>query len=211
MEAAKQEIVRPFDDHYPTDPEPVRALLSVESFSGGVWECAAGDGAMAATLREAGHTVRATTMYEGRHDRDFPKHKVVGGVDFLAETETKHPNIVTNPPYGKLNGKTDRKAAEKFIRHALSLNPHKVAMLLPMQFWGGQDRMNGLHKELRPSRIWQFADRIKFYPAGIDKTDLNTPAHYFGWFVWDLPLSGAWPSIGLLNSKDFTIPALPNR
>jgi len=45
---------RPPTDHYPTPPEMVRALLSVESFSGGIWEPCAGSGDMAAVLREAG-------------------------------------------------------------------------------------------------------------------------------------------------------------
>jgi hypothetical protein len=40
-------------DFYPTPPEAVRALLSVESFEGSIWEPACGDGAISRTLVEA--------------------------------------------------------------------------------------------------------------------------------------------------------------
>ena len=59
--------MRPDDDFYPTPAECTRALLSVESFAGGIWECCAGMGDMAVVLREAGYTVTATTLGDGRH------------------------------------------------------------------------------------------------------------------------------------------------
>ena len=52
------------DDFYATPPEAVRALLSVENFSGTLWEPACGDGAIVNVLREAGHTVYATDLVD---------------------------------------------------------------------------------------------------------------------------------------------------
>lgn len=197
-------IKRPTDDCYPTPPEATRALLSVEAFPCGVWEPCAGPGDLAAVLREAGYTVRATTVYDGRHERDMPKHRVIGNLDFLNTSETNHPNIVTNPPYGMLHGKKNRKAAEIIVRHALSLRPSKVAMLLPMQFLGGEGRKNGLFAEHPPTRFYQFSDRLKFYPAGIDTDGLSGPKHYFAWFIWEYPFAVRLPQFGgWLNSKEF--------
>lgn len=41
------------DDFYPTPPAAVRALLSVETFEGAIWEPACGDGAIAGALLAA--------------------------------------------------------------------------------------------------------------------------------------------------------------
>jgi len=40
-------------EFYPTPPEATRALLSVESFEGDIWEPACGDGAISKVLIEA--------------------------------------------------------------------------------------------------------------------------------------------------------------
>lgn len=188
--------IRPDDDHYPTPPEAVRALLSVEAFGGGIWEPCAGDGAMAAVLREAGYTVRATTIGEGRHDRDFPKHRVVGGIDFLTTSEASHPNIITNPPYGR-----PRDIAEAIIRHAIGLGPVKMALLMNVKFLAGSKRRVGLWAEYPPARVWVFADRITMYPAGYQGPK-GTTTETFAWYVWERPFLSRPPVIGWLDSSD---------
>lgn len=40
-------------EFYPTPPEATRALLSVESFDGAIWEPACGDGAISEVLKAA--------------------------------------------------------------------------------------------------------------------------------------------------------------
>jgi len=43
------------NEFYPTPPEAVRALLSVESFKGTIWEPACGDGGIADILKREFH------------------------------------------------------------------------------------------------------------------------------------------------------------
>lgn len=51
-------------DFYPTPPEAVRALLSVETFTGSIWEPACGDGAISKVLIEAGFEVVSTDLID---------------------------------------------------------------------------------------------------------------------------------------------------
>lgn len=81
----------PFE-FYPTPPEAVRALLSVERFDGTIWEPACGDGAISKVLIEAGFQVVSTDLI----DRGFGR----GGCDFLKSTRPLAKHIITNPPYG---------------------------------------------------------------------------------------------------------------
>lgn len=93
-------------EFYPTPPEAVRALLSVETFDNPIWEPACGDGAVAKVLMAAGHTVVSTDLYGYGFG--------LSGVDFLAEAEPRAIHIVTNPPYG-------HGLADAFIAKALIL------------------------------------------------------------------------------------------
>ena len=115
-------------DFYPTPPEAVRALLSVEQFDGTIWEPACGNGAISRELESHGHRVVSTDLI----DRSYGQ----SGCDFLsAITPTRvrleHPDmrhIVTNPPYSYRRG-----IADKFVGQALRVTREtggKVAMLL---------------------------------------------------------------------------------
>ncbi|SFL43618.1 hypothetical protein SAMN04488036_11513 [Shimia haliotis] len=79
-------------EFYPTPPEAVRALLSVERFDGSIWEPACGDGAISKVLIEAGYQVVSTDLI----DRGYGQ----GGLNFLKSTKPLAKNIITNPPYG---------------------------------------------------------------------------------------------------------------
>lgn len=184
---------RPDDDHYPTPPEATRALLSVESFGAGIWEPCAGSGEMSAVLRMAGYAVASTTLHSGNDDPFFPEYRVTGGVDFLKESLLRHQCIVTNPPY---------RIAEQIIRHALSLRPQRIAMLLNIKFLGGKARRVGLFSEAPPARVWVFSDRISMYPAGWDGPRA-TSTETMAWFVWDAPYRRVPPTIGWVDSQEF--------
>ena len=122
-------------DYYPTPPEATRALLSVETFDGSIWEPACGEGHISKVLEAAGYDVVSTDLAQcwgyGRRGRDF-----------LREPEPLARHIVTNPPYG-------RGLADAFVAHALKLTRAQggtVAMLLTIQslahplrhaFWTG--------------------------------------------------------------------------
>lgn len=180
-------------NHYPTPPEATRALLSVERFPGGIWEPCAGTGDMAAVLREAGYTVRATTIEAAKYDPKRPKFRVQGERDFLAEAETSHPNIVTNPPYNR---------AEEILRHALSLGPAKVALFLNLKFLGAECRVRGLWREFPPARVWVVGNRVSMFPADWEG-ERNSTTETHAWFVWELPQRIAAPAIGWVMAKDF--------
>ena len=79
-------------EFYPTPPEATRALLSVESFEGDIWEPACGDGAISKVLEAAGYQVVSTDLI----DRGFG----AGGHNFLKSSRPLAKNIITNPPYG---------------------------------------------------------------------------------------------------------------
>jgi protein gp37 len=115
-------FARRANEDYPT-PEWVTATIArrlrrirVKT----VWEPAAGHGALAAALTNAGFSVIAT------------------GDDFLTRTEPPHADIqaiCTNPPYGDDRG---GRLACRFIRHALALPVDIVAMLLRVDFDSGR-------------------------------------------------------------------------
>lgn len=109
----------PFD-FYTTPPEATRALLSVETFDGSIWEPACGDGRISRVLKNGGHTVVSTDLINRGYG--------IAGIDFLKETDARATHIVTNPPYGS-------GLADKFIGKALVLTRRtggKVAMLLDL-------------------------------------------------------------------------------
>jgi hypothetical protein len=114
------------DDFYPTPECAVRALLKVESFSGPIWECACGNGAIVNVLRQTGHKVIATNLV------DYSCPDSTSGVDFLMEQRAPAgvDTILTNPPF---------MFADKFVRHALTLVP-RVVMLLRFLFIESQGR-----------------------------------------------------------------------
>src|SRR5271156_6414494 len=61
---ARQPIPRRIpNEFYPTPPEAVRALLSVETFDGSIWEPACGEGAIAKFLCAAGYETVSTDRY----------------------------------------------------------------------------------------------------------------------------------------------------
>lgn len=67
------------DDLYETPEVATRALLSVEKFSGTIWEPACGPGAIVRVLREEGHRVYATDLV----DYECPDSE--SRIDFLME------------------------------------------------------------------------------------------------------------------------------
>src|SRR6266513_1069803 len=74
-------------DFFPTPRWATYALIDNEKFSGDVWECACGDGAMSTVLEEAVPHVRSTDLYERGYGD--------AGHDFLKASK-RAGNIVTN-------------------------------------------------------------------------------------------------------------------
>lgn len=165
-------------EFYPTPPEATRALLSVETFDGDIWEPACGEGHISKVLEAHGYNTvssdLATCWGYGLRGRDF-----------LRETEPLARHIVTNPPYG-------RGLADAFVAHALKLaRPHggTVAMLLAIQslasplrhaFWTGN-----------PPTVIYALDDCQCWPYG-DPARATTAIgkQRYVWVVWKLNHTG---------------------
>src|SRR5579872_4425522 len=77
-------------DFFPTPAWATHALVENEKFSGDIWECACGDGAMSEVLKLTGNRVESSDLF----DRGYGET----GHDFLA-SDRRAENIITNPPF----------------------------------------------------------------------------------------------------------------
>jgi hypothetical protein len=168
-------VGRPDDDFYPTPPIAVTKLLAAETFEGGIWEPAAGDGAIVRVLQEAGHEV----TYSDLHDRGYG-----GGTDFLT-AERQVVNIITNPPY---------KMAAEFIDHALDCTTGKVAMLLRLAFLEGAMRRVKFEGSWPLARVHVFSKRLTMHRNGIVASK-SGGCIAFCWMVFEHGHKGS-PTIG---------------
>lgn len=75
------ERARAEHDYYATDPTAIEKLLSVETPSKQIWECAVGEGHLADALKARGYVVYASDVV----DRGYPSTRVV---DFLTASRT---------------------------------------------------------------------------------------------------------------------------
>lgn len=170
---------------YATPPRGTRALLSVEKFEGAIWECACGNGTMAEVLKEGRRArVIATDLY----DRGYGET----GIDFLLQTRSRAPNIVTNPPF---------KLAEKFLYKALDLANGKIAFLCRLAWLEGQTRRT-MFETTPLARVWIFSKRLPTLRDGEiqyfqnDKEGGGMVA--FAWYIWDRSHKGP-PVIGWIS------------
>jgi len=168
------------DDFYPTPPKATRALLSVETFIGDIWEPACGDGAISKVLEEAGYKVTSSDLI----DRGYG----TPGVDFLLDYQTTADNIVTNPPF---------KHAEEFVMHALNRARRKVAMLCRLAWLEGKAR-GEMFQTTPLARVWVFSGRIPMLRGGEQMMKGGGGMIAFAWFVWDHEHKGP-PTLGWLR------------
>jgi len=194
-------ITRADHDFYPTPPEAVRALLSVEKFDGQIWEPACGDGAISKELSRAGLDVHSTDLV----DRGFG----TGGIDFLAPDVLKKAwpdseppkgmHIITNPPYSY-----QRAIGDKFVGQALRITKQtggKVAMLLNL---GSLAHPTRTSKWLNspPAAIYAL-DELVCWPNGNQRQAGRFIAeHRYCWIVWKPEHTGE-PKFWWLRTADF--------
>jgi len=158
-------------DLYETPAPATHALLGEESFTGTIWECANGKGAISRVLRAKGYKVVCTDLI------DYGVEDAKGGVDFLKQQSAPKgvKAIITNPPYMH---------ADEFVRRALVLVP-RVAMLLRLAFLcsvGRADIMDGG----KLARVYPFANRLPMmHRDGWDGPRVESGPIEFAWFVWD--------------------------
>ena len=175
-------VTRADHDFYPTPPEAVRALLSVEQFDGLIWEPACGDGAIARELARHGHSVHATDIV----DRGYG----IGGIDFLASNvmriwhQGRAPSgthIVTNPPYSYRRG-----IGDKFVGQALRITRQtggKVAMLFNLGCLAHPLRTSKWLAD--PPASIHIMDELVCWPNG-DRRQAGRyiAEHRYCWIVW---------------------------
>ena len=154
-------------DLYETPAVAVEALLRVERLPHGIWEPAAGRGAIVRTLRDRGHAVIASDVHD------------YGGLHFVGDflTQEKMPTgceaIVTNPPY---------QIAEPFVAHALKLAP-LVIMLLRLAFLESERRC-GILEGHGLARVHIFRKRLPMmHRDGWEGRKANS-GMAFAWYVW---------------------------
>lgn len=190
--APARRFLRAEHDFYPTPPEATRALLSVETFNGSIWEPACGDGAIARVLRDDDYQVVSTDLI----DRGFG----IGGIDFLKEDRPRAKNIVTNPPYGS-------GLADAFVAHALNLTAMtggSVAMLLNLASLCHPRRHRGWVQ--RPPSVIYGIDRLICWPNGNpDEAGYRTAQHRYCWAVWH-PEPVSRPAFWWLSMDEFRRP-----
>lgn len=176
------------NEFYPTPPEAVRALLSVESFDGSIWEPACGEGAISMVLAAAGHRVVSTDRYAYGFGET--------GVDFLTERSPRARHIVTNPPYG-------HGLADAFMLKALALTREtggKVALLLNLASLCHPGRTD-LWRRQPPARIYAI-DGVMCWPTHGHGPAPKVSTQRYCWAVWTAEHQGA-PCFWWLSAGDF--------
>jgi len=177
-------------EFYPTPPEATRALLSVENFSGSVWEPACGNGAISKELNAAGYKVVSTDLIQ----RNFGE----GGHDFLKSKEPLAKHIITNPPYGRHG------LGDAFVRKALLMarkTGGSVAMLLNLRSLCNPNRHHKFCKT-PPTAIY-LLDELTCWPYGKPgaKTARIAKQQYY-WAVWK-PGEVSRPQMWWLSTRKF--------
>lgn len=157
-------------DKFYTPAWVTKALLSVETFDGGIWDPAAGDGQIIMALPA------------GAYGSDIaPDVDWVKAVDFFdVRAGNTWPNIITNPPYGEQS-----RLAVRFIEHALQLTKPlggKVAMLLKVGFdsAGSRRHLFGDHPAFAAEH--RLTRRIRWTNFEQKKAG---PTENHSWFCWD--------------------------
>ncbi|TKD50559.1 hypothetical protein [Sphingomonas baiyangensis] len=169
---------------YPTHPSATRALLSVESFDGPIWEPACGEGDLSRVLIDAGYDVVSTDLI----DRGYGE----APVDFLRQFRSRAPNVCTNPPFH---------LAQPFVNAALQHSTGKVAMFLRLAFLEGQ-RRGPWFRRTPLRRVWVLSDRVPMQRSRIADADDRGGVLAFAWFVWEHGFEGA-PTIDWIEGKPF--------
>jgi len=166
--ASRDNGEREENDFYPTPAYAVKELLAQEEFSGKIWECACGDGAISDVLKEYHMNVYSTDLIDRGYGDDI--------IDFLnCEKREDINHIITNPPF---------KLALDFVNEAKKQCDGKIAMFLKTVFLEGSSRYDMFHdKEFPLKAVYQFSKRVSLTKNGIKMKNSGMLA--FAWFVWD--------------------------
>ena len=157
----------PEGDFYETPVEATLALIAENIISNSVWECAAGNGAIADEFRK-----KAYTVYESDINPNFNCMLL----DFLSTDDSRTIySIVTNPPYA---------LADKFVIKAIKKSP-QVAMLLRLNYIAGKRRAHLFEPSAGFRCLMPFKGRLpRMHKPGYEGPK-QTSMIDFAWYVWD--------------------------
>lgn len=148
---------------------------------------AAGRCAIPRALAARGIAAAGTDLFRRTDDRLFLfEHDFLGEQTSLIEHWAPL-SIVMNPPFSYQDGKLVRGLAERFVRKALAIATHKVAVLLPLKWLASSGRVR-LFTEFPPS-IYVLGERPSM-PPGDKLSKMLGRAYRHGkvdymWLVWD--------------------------
>ena len=165
-------------DEYDTPPVALPPLLRVEPLGPvgtRILESCAGKGSLVVPLRAAGYDVIASDI----SDRGCPDCAVADFFD-LTQLPAGCDSLLTNPPYY---------CVEQFVRHALTLRPRLLLLLLRLAFMESRRRTDIL-EGAGLARIHVFDRRLPMmHRSGWSGRRANS-GMAFGWFVWERDYRG---------------------
>ena len=192
-------------DSYPTPPEAVLALMSVEALPERLWEPACGAGNIVKVLRQHGRRVLATDIERrgcpDSQQLDFMQDGAVRPANSLGQFDTdKIPAIVTNPPFYLLR--------KGWVERCLSFCPD-VYLLARLQFLeGASDWRSQVLEKSGLRRIYVFRDRLPMmHREGWDGPKASSRMA-FAWFCWRRGWTGQ-TSVKRISWKDHGPPLAP--
>lgn len=168
-------------DWYVESEACTRALLRVERFFGTIWDPACGQGNIMRACRSTGLKAVGSDVVRRAPVEGDPWW--FGVCDFLQDTRAPScESIITNPPFFKAKG------TEAFIRKAVTIAQHKVAIFTDVKFLAGGARASGLYAEHPPSRVWILSPRPSCPPGEWLKAGNKAGGGTadWCWTVWDL-------------------------
>jgi hypothetical protein len=158
------------DEHYVEPFWVSERLFQEEGFKGRVYDPCCGFGRIVISALQAGHPAYGSDITDRGWDstlQDFLKH------------EGRHDNIVTNPPFDRI---------EEVTSHAVALARHKVAIIMPTA------RLNAARwlEDLPLSRVWLLTPRPSMPPGHVILADgkIGGGKSDYCWLVFDVVNGG---------------------
>jgi hypothetical protein len=160
-------------DNFPTPPWATRALMEHVIAEAGPFrklsclEPACGAGHMARPLKEYFGRVKASDIYPYGYGSvgDFLSVPLqAGSVDW----------VITNPPF---------RLAEDFIKRALIVARHGVAILARTVFIESVGRYREIFEQTPPAKFAQFTERVPMVKGRLDAK--ASTATGYAWIVWE--------------------------
>ncbi len=163
-------------DNFPTPPWAARALCEwmtpLLTSRATCWEPAAGERHMSRVLMEYFSTVWAT---------DIADYGCIGVQDFLDPSAARYcgagvfPDwIITNPPF---------RLAEDFIKTALGIATHGVAMFARTSILEGGARWREIYDPTPPTDVLIFSERVPIFKGKLDRK--GSTATSYCWLIWN--------------------------